>query len=84
MACPLRFVLVGFSLLIAAFAWWRYGSIDEAGEQGSEAEASRRQQPGENPSLSIRLKAGGRTLFDMFSGRYLYNAMIKAGSSKQL
>ena len=77
MVCPLRFVLVGISLLIASLAWWRcqeaeeqhYGVAEQRGgmrEGGQEKAAARTQRSS--------WADGGALLLDMLSGRYLYRA----------
>ncbi len=91
MACPMRFVLVAVSLLIAAVAWWRYGGVEDLSDeyghiQAQEADGrrGRRASQEQGSSAASALKSGALTLFDMFTGRYLYNAAVKASSQKRL
>ena len=78
MVCPMRFVLVGISICLAALAWWRFGNEDSLLSSGDAGDRQQARQPGET-SAGWRAQAhkAGRTVLDMFTGRYIYNAMQK-------
>ncbi|GBG00128.1 hypothetical protein Rsub_12739 [Raphidocelis subcapitata] len=85
MACPMRFVLVGISLVVAWFAWWRSEALQEdaEAEEGSGAAGQRQRQRRRGAAapdpkaatLPQRLRGAAATFFDMFSGAYLYRAI---------
>lgn len=65
MACPMRFVLLGISLVLAGFAWFTMAAEHE-------------QEINDITSMKEELKGSKkqrwwRTVLDMFSGRYLWN-----------
>jgi hypothetical protein len=87
----MRFVLVGLSLIIAWFAWWRAqeGAPEAAAAAGSAVSKQQQQQqrqryqqqqgPSAGPGpqgLRSGLRSAGVTLLEMFSGRYLYRALV--------
>lgn len=95
MVCPMRFVLVGISLMLAGLAWWRCGSLEpglgDEGQAGAAEQQRARRRASSNSSGQPpggttwkQAQAAGRTLLDMFTGRYLYSAAVRAGASKQL
>lgn len=71
MACPMRFVLVGISLVLAWFAWWRSSSSAHAAEEDGHGQQQRQEQQ-HHQQLSSSWRQRGLLLLDMFSGKYLY------------
>lgn len=69
MACPMRFILLGVSLVIAWFAYWQCSKATQAASM----EAQKEQQLSHQQCSGARLKQAALTLLDMFSGKYLYN-----------
>lgn len=68
MACPMRFVLVGISLVLAWFAWWRSSSSAHDAEEDGQQQRQEQQHHKQLSSWRQR----GLLLLDMFSGKYLY------------
>lgn len=80
MACPMRFVLVAISLFIAWFAWWRCQEQEAAEEEDQQQRGSGdcpQQQSGKQRQWAVeRLWSLSAMLLDMFSGKYLYRAVV--------
>jgi len=79
MACPLRFVMVGVSLVVAlCLAWFAY---EQGSDQADRREGGPEGRPGKGRSKieCPTLRQGAWLLLDMFTGKYLYQ--IVRGSS---
>jgi hypothetical protein len=64
----MRFVLVGISLVLAWFAWWRSSSSAHDAEEDGQQQRQEQQHHKQLSSWRQR----GLLLLDMFSGKYLY------------
>jgi hypothetical protein len=68
----MRFVLVGISLVLAWFAWWRNSSSTDVAEQDGHGQQRQQQQQQHQKQLPSSWRERGLLLLDMFSGKYLY------------
>lgn len=70
MVCPMRFVLVGISMVLASLAAWRCMAEPVSIH---EQQQHQQQQQVEDKGSRGKWREAASTLLDMFTGRYLYN-----------
>ncbi|ESQ41426.1 hypothetical protein EUTSA_v10015306mg [Eutrema salsugineum] len=80
--CPLRFVLVFFSVALAGyFAWMTANSSPELNSDDSPVEAKDKDKQGLN--LKSKMENGLWMFVDMASGRYLWRNLMVVNEKTQ-
>ena len=74
--CPMRFVLVGVSMLIMSIGLWRCMREEEKEQQQQHDKQRQQHNNGgqmRSRALALSWQEMGKTLLDMFTGRYLFD-----------
>ena len=71
MVCPMRFVLVGFSVVVATLGLFMYSGGPESPSQGEKSD------PGGTPSEK-NIRSTGNRLWGFFNGQFLFQESMKA------
>lgn len=74
MVCPMRFILVGISVILASLAAWRCMAEPAIPEQ------EQQQQHLDDKQSRSKWREAALTVMDMFTGKYLYNYMCQRPS----
>ncbi|KAH7279979.1 hypothetical protein KP509_37G046200 [Ceratopteris richardii] len=76
--CPMRFILVFFSLFVAGYlackAFWTSGPEDLSSADGNDAVEDKKRE-GALKMGCVKFRCGMWTLVEMASGRYLWRAV---------